>query len=137
MNGFESQSSEAEHVIQIPKCWGKTCRVVRGHDWDIHSLHVVSGGYCSRHVHDRKWNLFYVISGTIVVEQFDNGETLQPANSSIVGPDQKFIVPSGVWHRFRVLKSGIVIEVYWPAAWNADEIIRADHGGEKWIDAGE
>lgn len=110
------------------KCWGNTRRVGIGSHWDIHYLQLVQGGYCSRHRHTNKWNLFYVASGRVAVEFFNDGES-EPYKIVEIGPDERLTVPSRVWHRFRVLENGSMIEVYWPDRWNPDDIERAEEGG--------
>lgn len=122
------------------KCWGDTRRIGLGSSWDVHYLNLIAGGYCSRHRHLHKANLFYVATGRIAVEFFNPDESV-PYKTVEVGPEQTLSVPALVWHRFRVLESGIAVEIYWPGSWNPDDIDRAEQGGmnpnEKWIDAGE
>jgi mannose-6-phosphate isomerase-like protein (cupin superfamily) len=76
-------------------------------------------------------NQFTVISGIVQIQEwYQSGEfhvkTLLPGDTHCVGV--------GVLHRFRVLESGTMVEVYWPvdvddAVVRQDDIVRFDEGG--------
>lgn len=58
----------------------------------------------------------------------------QLLNTTIVNPGESLIVKPGVWHRFYVIKSGKVVEVYWTtdgAECDANDIVRLDTGGKR------
>lgn len=111
------------------KCWGTTREVFYSRQCSVHWLAVEAGWRCSRHIHAERANRFVVLSGVIVVRRWDaSGETAVTLRSGDV-----YDVPSGVLHRFEVVDSGTVIEIYWPdvrgGAVRRDDIVREDQGG--------
>lgn len=91
-------------------------------------LHVEKGGYSSRHFHRERINRFIVVSGEILVETYSTPERLETRNALTAG-DVLDVQPN-VIHRFSVVESGIVVEVYWPSAHlSLEDIVRLDEGG--------
>lgn len=111
------------------KCWGECAHVFASDHAAVSHLLVRMGYRCSRHVHKHRANAFNVLSGEILVEEWGPG--LRAETIRLI-PGRSHTVPSGVLHRFRVVKSGEVIEVYWPdngGVVRLDDIERLDHGG--------
>ena len=120
------------HQVVEDKCWGKVAHLFNADHCAVSYLEVNAYFRSSRHRHDWRANQFSVVTGRIAVEEFDEA-SLTLKKSTVVDPGQSYTVPSGVVHRFRVLKSGVVIEVYWPdvpgGAALLDDITRFDVGG--------
>lgn len=112
------------------KVWGEVAHVFVSDRAAVSYLRVTKGTRSSRHFHQDRANQFIVLSGRLVVEEWrPGGDTL--AISLVAW--QSYSIPSGVLHRFRVLESGEVIEVYWPdrgGTVRLDDIERLDEGGE-------
>jgi len=110
------------------KCWGEVWHLFHSEHAAVSYLKLNAGFRCSRHYHAERANQFVVISGRIMVEW---GTELECCTE--LGPDEAFTVPSKILHRFRVLESGVVIEVYWPdvpgGKVRQDDIVRFDEGG--------
>ncbi len=116
-----------EPVVWVKKVWGLTAEVMRHPVFEVHAIKGCKGGYCSRHHHIHKWNLFYVVSGRLAVIEELPGRTA-PIKSMLPAGQSLAIAP-GRWHRFVVLEDNTqAIEVYW-AGVDHDDIIRATVGG--------
>jgi len=107
------------------KIWGETRLIWSGNNTETHQIKIKKGGYCSKHKHLYKYNLFYIDRGKLLIETWkENGivdETLLiPGESTIVGPGQ--------YHRFKALEQTNALEVYWVDLKEGD-IIREDCGG--------
>ncbi len=106
------------------KIWGRTQPVFAWNDTESHLIRVDRGYRCSNHLHNHKWNRFFVITGRlkIVVTQEDG-----TFDETVLGPDQIADVPPGVSHRFESLEDTIAMEFYWVGL-DPDDIKRHDTG---------
>lgn len=112
------------------KVWGRTRIEAESPFYQLHRLEVIEGGFCSIHYHEHRANRFRVLSGEIeVIEWFaDITKAVRLTAGNIHD------VPSLVVHQFRVLRSGEVIEEYWPDrlgqhSVETSDIIRITEGG--------
>ena len=76
------------------------------------------------HCHLKKYNLFYVESGELLIE-FRNKESV------LLNSNKKLIIEPKVWHRFRALTEVVAYELYWenPDTSEKSDIVRLDQGG--------
>lgn len=111
------------------KAWGRVQHMFYNSHVGVSYLEVERGFCCSKHKHNERTNMFFVHSGQLVVEVWDLDWKMYLLNEG-----DSIEVPEGLWHRFRVLMSGKVTEVYRPAFSGAqvrlDDIDRMDKGGE-------
>tara|TARA_R100000005_G_C4985365_1_gene193851 strand:+ start:1111 stop:1551 length:441 start_codon:yes stop_codon:yes gene_type:complete len=123
------------------KCWGEVVHMFCDQGAAVSHLKVKRGTRCSRHYHEDRANAFYVISGKVVIEEWDTTITnYDPSLKTlkILNAGDHYTVPSTVIHRFRVLEDGEMVEVYWPdrgGTCRADDICRLDVGGIDSIEA--
>ncbi len=112
------------------KAWGSVAHVFTSDKAATSWLRVTAGTRCSRHFHRERVNSFAVLSGVILIEEWGPGLR---AETTRLEAGQSHSVPSGVVHRFRVLESGEVVEIYWPdkdgGRVRIDDIERFDEGG--------
>lgn len=110
------------------KIWGRALHVFASTHAAVSCLEVREGFQCSRHYHQHRVNLFAVQSGVVVIETWFGDDV----DIKILNPGDTCAVGSGVLHRFRVLQSGKMTEVYWPdhqgEMVQSDDIIRLDTG---------
>jgi mannose-6-phosphate isomerase-like protein (cupin superfamily) len=106
------------------KVWGDTRMVFAWNGTSAHLIHIVKGGFCSRHSHKHRWNRFIVLRGCIAVRIWRDGI-----------PDESFLraggvsdVPPGVRHQFEALEESEVIEMYWTVL-DEEDIDRHDSMG--------
>ena len=112
------------------KVWGHTSHVFCSAFAAVSYLETKAGFVCSRHRHAERLNLFACVEGKLLVEWWD--AELTNREFVILEPGDTCSVPSGVYHRFRVIESGKIIEVYWPDRGGVvrhDDIERLDTGG--------
>lgn len=120
------------------KLWGQVWHLFSSDQSAVSFLQLVRGTRCSRHWHDERANLFAVISGKIEVQEWPTKLELSVQPEKIIrcttlGPGETHTISSGHVHRFRVLESGQLVEVYWPDVEDGqvrfDDIHRLDEGG--------
>ena len=125
------------------KCWGRVLHCFANEQASVSYLEVLDGYQCSIHYHKERANTFVVVSGIIVVEEwwdhvahtkFD-GDELAIHKCEVVTtllPGHSHTVPSRRTHRFKVMESGSLIEVYFPdngGKVDIEDIIRLNEGG--------
>jgi mannose-6-phosphate isomerase-like protein (cupin superfamily) len=119
--------------VLVNKAWGSCIHLFNSPHAAVSYLKLKEGTRCSCHKHTQRVNQFYLLSGKVVIEQWIDGPE-SPRIPKTLFPGDSFTVPIEVWHRFRVIESGEMIEVYWP--YNAyakvmlDDIVRFDEGGD-------
>jgi len=116
------------------KIWGTVRHLFAASNAAVSYLEVKAGFRCSRHKHMHRANLFAVVDGEIMVEEWAADMLDQPDDEHLrrtrLCSGEVLVVPSGVLHRFRVVESGHVVEVYWPdMGVDLDDIERLDVGG--------
>lgn len=113
----------------VDKCWGKTRELVDSPFYSKHELELEIGGYCSLHYHRHRANRFHVVSAQVVVVELYAVDAVR----TMLGPDNKYDVPSLVPHLFLVYKPGVMIEEYFSdrgGPVERDDIIRIFEGGK-------
>ncbi len=117
------------------KNWGRVMHVFSSPHAAVSCLEVTAGQQCSRHMHRERINQFMVLEGSIVVEWWDvewREPLLIGKHIKALTPGKTCCVLDNVWHRFRVIESGRVVEVYWSAPNGkvaVEDIRRFDVGG--------
>lgn len=115
------------------KIWGQVMHVFADPHAAVSLLEVNAGYRCSVHYHEHRVNQFCVTAGRIVVEEYHTLGYQDSVAPHELGVGDVLIVPAGIWHCFRVLESGTVVENYWSANGapvEIDDIIRQDVGGK-------
>lgn len=111
------------------KCWGTTEELQRTDVMSLHRCEVVAGGYCSMHYHTYRDNVFIVETAKIAVVELCSDHRFY----KVLPPRSSYIVKAHVPHRFIVLESGLLWEVYWPnnpaCPLDVNDIVRYDTGG--------
>ena len=116
------------------KVWGSVWHVFSSPFASFSYLEVKEGTRCSIHKHRQRANQFFVLEGSILVERFDPDNFAEPLDDFVLTEGFVYTVPSEIWHRFKVMRSGRVIEIYFPdregAVCRMDDIERFDVGGK-------
>ena len=107
------------------KVWGTTEEIFNNGIVSVHRLKIEKDGYCSKHTHQFKSNLFHVISGNLKIEQWTNPVD---HDDTVVVTGEKCEIPPLVWHRFKALTDVECIEIY-EVKLRGEDIVRDGHGG--------
>jgi mannose-6-phosphate isomerase-like protein (cupin superfamily) len=114
------------------KVWGTTQTVILEDGVSVHVLTIRKGGFSSEHRHEKKANVFAVISGRLEIRIWQ-GDAEVPDDTQ-VGPGEKTGVLPGVWHQFLALEDTVAIEVCEvpPATWALEaDMERRSRGGRE------
>ena len=107
------------------KVWGETARIFAGNNVEMHRIVGNKGGYCSKHKHEHKFNMFFVESGVLkIIEWKEDSGTV---DETILRNCDSCVVPPGSLHKFEVEEDCVAYEIYWVSLDPAD-ISREDHG---------
>ena len=115
-------------MIKSGKVWGETVHFFGKNNVSIHRIKVKPGGFCSKHCHKYKFNLFYIESGSLIVKVWKNDYDL--VDITKLKEQQQMIMPPGEFHQFINESKDycIVYEIYWTELDESD-IIRDSVGG--------
>ena len=108
------------------KVWGSTGPLFFKNNVEIHRIEVVKGGFCSKHKHEHKYNLFYVEAGTLRITVWKNDYNL--VDDTTISSGQSTTISPGEYHSFHALDDTIAYEIYWVELLEKD-IQREDCGG--------
>ncbi len=110
-------------MIQV-KAWGTTELIFKNDNFEVHRIAINGGGYCSRHMHRFKYNMFFVETGKVMIRVF-NAENI---DTTIICTNEKTIVAPGIEHQFEAESNSTVYEIYYTEP-IGDDIIRMTVGG--------
>ena len=109
------------------KVWGFTSTIFKKNNVQINRIEGVKGGYCSKHKHNHKFNMFFVEKGQLSVSVWKHDYKL--VDVTVVGALQSTVVKPGEYHKFEVTgENTIAYEIYWIEL-DDEDIAREDHGG--------
>lgn len=107
------------------KVWGTTQLIEANNTLEFHRIELRTGGVCSKHLHEFKWNGFYVESGSLLIRVWQNDYNL--TDETVLGAGDYTSVKPGVYHQFECLEPTIAYELYW-AEFKHNDIKREDSG---------
>lgn len=111
--------------MKAGKVWGMTELVEANGVLEFHRIEMEKGGVCSKHLHEFKWNGFFVESGKMLIRVWQNDYDL--VDETILDAGQYTKVKPGVYHQFECLEDGVAFELYW-AEFNHNDIKRETVG---------
>ena len=97
--------------MKAGKVWGTTEQVEANGALEFHRIEMNAGGVCSKHMHEFKWNGFFVESGKLKIKVWQKDYDL--VDETIIGPGEYTKVKPGLYHQFECLESGVAFELYW------------------------
>ena len=113
--------------MKLGKVWGTTELLLRSPFIEVHRLFIQPQSRCSLHMHQNKWNAFFVQSGILKIEVVKKAYDLVDVTELTAG--EFTTVAPGEDHRFVTGDEGAeAIEIYYPAEL-AEDIVRRDVGG--------
>jgi len=112
-------------MTKAGKVWGMTELIEANGALEFHRIEMKKGGVCSKHMHEYKWNGFFVESGKMLVRTWQKDYDL--IDVTTIGPGEYHKVKPGLYHQFKCLESGVAFELYW-AEFNHNDIKRETVG---------
>lgn len=121
-------------IVASKKPWGFSHNLFSNPNFEVKLGNVETGGFSSRHCHQNKNNLIYVIKGVLLVHFFSSEEKdyEKIAHTVTLEAGSRIIIPPKVWHRFygSEASSGTdFIEIYWLPPLDTEDCISKDAGG--------
>ena len=116
------------------KVWGVTEVLFRKNNVEVKRLKIEYSGYCSKHKHDHKYNMFFVEKGKVRIKVWKNDYDL--CDETILEEGDSVTVMPGEFHRFEAMRDSVMFEFYW-VQMTSDDIEREDCGGKGWVNTYE
>jgi mannose-6-phosphate isomerase-like protein (cupin superfamily) len=108
------------------KIWGFTSEIFSKNNVEVHRIEGNANSHCSKHMHEHKYNMFFVESGTMVIERWKNDYKL--VDSTVLTAGQSCVVPPCEYHQFFVQDDCVAYEFYWVEI-SSKDIVRESVGG--------
>jgi mannose-6-phosphate isomerase-like protein (cupin superfamily) len=108
------------------KVWGDTSAIIQNALVELHKINVKAGFRCSEHLHEHKWNGFYVESGVLEIHVRKNNYEL--TDVTVLRAGDFTSVRPGEYHFFVCTENCSALELYWPELLSED-IKRKNTGG--------
>ena len=93
------------------KVWGTTELVERNGVLECHRIVTKAGGVCSKHLHEYKWNGFFVESGSLLIRVWQKDYDL--CDETVLKAGDYTKVKPGLLHQFECLEDAVAYELYW------------------------
>jgi mannose-6-phosphate isomerase-like protein (cupin superfamily) len=93
----------------IIKPWGMDHLLHINNNIQINRIQINKGGECSKHYHSDKNNIFYVISGTLLIEIWDDDKPKQ----HILRNSDSIEIPHKTYHKFTAIEPTEALEIYY------------------------
>jgi mannose-6-phosphate isomerase-like protein (cupin superfamily) len=110
------------------KIWGVTQDIWKSNNVEIHRIDIKQNGFCSKHLHEFKFNMFFIESGTLQIDVWDDATDKNKFISTIISDGESSIVEPKMFHKFTAIEPTIAYEIYWTSLIGED-IIRESLGG--------
>ena len=107
------------------KVWGTTEEIFNNGIVSVHRLKIEKDGYCSKHRHQFKSNIFHVISGNLKIEIWR--DSIEHDDTVVVTGETCEIEPL-VFHRFKALTDVECLEIY-ETRLRGEDVERETSGG--------
>lgn len=113
-------------MIKQGKVWGNTVGIFNRNNVEIHRIEAKKGGFCSKHKHNHKYNMFYVESGVLEITIWKNDYSL--VDTTVIKAGEATTAAPKEYHRFKALEDAVVYEIYWTEL-SPSDIERENTGG--------
>jgi mannose-6-phosphate isomerase-like protein (cupin superfamily) len=108
------------------KIWGTTKLLESNSSLEFHRITVVAGARCSQHLHQHKWNGFFVESGSLLIRVWQNNYDL--VDETVLTAGEYTRVAPGLYHQFEALADTVAFEIYWTDSLDCADIVRRTVG---------
>jgi mannose-6-phosphate isomerase-like protein (cupin superfamily) len=110
------------------KVWGMTQLIEANNSLEFHEVVILEGGVCSKHLHQFKWNGFYVVKGKLLIRTWQKDYDL--VDETVICDGEFTKVKPGLYHQFEAIERTHAFELYW-AEFNHNDIERETVGYTK------
>jgi len=108
------------------KVWGQTSQIFCKNNVEVNRIVGKAGGYCSKHRHAFKWNMFFVECGSLLISSW---MPYGLVDVTVLKAGQSCQIPPQTPHKFEVLEDNTVAyEIYWTQL-DSEDIVRETVGG--------
>jgi mannose-6-phosphate isomerase-like protein (cupin superfamily) len=107
------------------KVWGQTELIHANGVLEFHRIDIKKNGKCSEHLHEYKWNGFFVESGRLKIKVWKKDYDL--VDETILDSGDFMQVKPGEFHQFEAIEDTVAFELYW-AEFNHNDIKRRSVG---------
>jgi len=114
--------------VKRGKIWGNTQQLFCKNNVEIHRIEVKRGGYCSKHKHQSKINMFYVEEGKLEIIIFRKDANRIIEDKTVLNDGDMTYVEPGLYHMFKSPVDTIAYEIYWTEI-EENDIERENVGG--------
>ena len=105
----------------IIKDWGNDRILYHNQNIQINEIQINYHGESSKHYHNDKNNIFYVISGKLLIKIWNNDIVTEYVLSS----KDTIEIPSKTYHKFHALEDTVALEIYYlNKALDINDIVR-------------
>tara|TARA_R110000824_G_scaffold208891_1_gene394713 strand:+ start:1732 stop:2097 length:366 start_codon:yes stop_codon:yes gene_type:complete len=108
------------------KIWGSTMEILKNPALQFHRIDFRSNFKCSKHLHEHRWNGFFVERGQMIIRVWQKDYDL--VDETILNPGDWTAVPPGVFHQFEGVSAGVAFELYWAEPLDGSDIVRETVG---------
>lgn len=98
-------------MLKQGKVWGETARIFTGNNVEMHRIVGEKGGYCSKHFHAHKYNMFFCERGSIAITEWK--EESKTVDKTTLKSCDSCIIPPRSYHKFDILEDCVAYEIYW------------------------
>lgn len=113
--------------MKAGKIWGQTELIHANGVLEFHRIEFKKGYECSEHLHEYKWNGFYVEKGELLIRVWQDGDQDGLVDETILKAGEFTQVQPGKVHQFVGLTGGVAFELYW-AEFDHNDIVRRSIG---------
>jgi quercetin dioxygenase-like cupin family protein len=103
------------------KLWGYIYDIFCKNNVSIQRIEISKDSQCSQHYHEFKYNIFYVESGKIKVQQWKDDQ--QDPSETVLSQNESCIIKPRTLHRFVAIEQSVVYEIYYVEL-TEDDIVR-------------
>jgi mannose-6-phosphate isomerase-like protein (cupin superfamily) len=111
------------------KAWGWNRPIISNSFIILNDIYVKPGGYCSKHVHNFRNNIFFVLKGTLEISIWKNDYEL--VDKTKLKKFQTTVVKPKEYHQFFSDTGCRALELYYLDGIKKNDIIRESVGGIK------
>lgn len=111
------------------KIWGSTECLLQTPFIEVHRILINPNSNCSLHIHQYKNNMFYVISGTLLIETHKNDYNL--IDTTILNEGDYTVTKPNEYHMFKTSNKTVeALEIYYLNPIDPNDIIRQTVGAK-------